>query len=175
MNRLQETEINELNEVMQEEVSNFTVDDINKVNWVFRKIKALKENIEQNNKLAQEEFNRIQAWKDSENKSLEDSVSYLSYLVQEYFKKLRAENPKAKLSTPYGKVTSRKTSKWNYSEEEVLTYLASNGYEELIRVKKEIDKTNLKKVFKDGVNSETGELLPGVEIVEEESISVKVE
>lgn len=175
MNKLQELEVNELNEVMQEEVTNFKVDSIEKANWVFRKIKALQENITQNNNLAEQEFNRIQAWKDKENKPLEDSIEYLSSLVKGYFINLRAEDPKAKLSTPYGKISTRKNTSWEYEEETVLTYLASNGYEELIRVKKEVDKANLKKVFKNGVNTETGEVLPGVQIEEVESINVKVE
>ena len=44
-----------------------------------------------------------------------------------------------------------------------------------IRVKTELDKTALKKFCKDGVNQETGEIVPGIRIEEVESVSIKVE
>lgn len=166
----------EILEVQEEQREGFKVNDIDSANWCFRKIRALQEKKNETNKLADEEAARIENWRKKENESAEISIAYFEFLLADYFRELRAKDPKAKVSTPYGKVTSRKSKKWNYiSEEETMNYLASNGYEDLIRVKKEIDKTNLKKTFKDGLNTETGEVLPGVEVGEEESISIKVE
>ena len=42
-----------------------------------------------------------------------------------------------------------------------------------IRVKEELDKTLFKKVCKNGVNQETGEIIPGVRIEEVETITLK--
>jgi len=44
-----------------------------------------------------------------------------------------------------------------------------------IRVKEELDKTSLKKEFKDGINPITGEIVPGITIEETESITIKAE
>jgi hypothetical protein len=68
-----------------------------------------------------------------------------------------------------------KSKKWLYEDEEALkNYVKDNGID-VIRIKEELDKTSLKKLFKDGVNQETGEILPGVMIEESETITVKAE
>ena len=46
---------------------------------------------------------------------------------------------------------------------------------DVIRVKEELDKTAFKKLCKDGVNQETGEVVPGVRVEVVESISIKAE
>lgn len=171
LNTLLQEELKEI-----EELEGFKITNIDEANWAFRKIRALKEEVKETNLLADKEIERINSWREKETKASIDNIEYFEGLLTEYYMKLRNENPKAKLNTPYGKVTSRKSKKWNYqNEEEILKYLKENEYSDLIRVKEDINKAELKKVFKDGVNKETGEVLPGVEIKEEESISVKVE
>lgn len=44
----------------------------------------------------------------------------------------------------------------------------------LFRGKEEIDKVKLKQIFKDGINSDTGEVLPSVRIEEIESMNIKL-
>ncbi|WP_461614341.1 host-nuclease inhibitor Gam family protein [Clostridium sp. Marseille-QA1073] len=153
----------------------FEVNGIDGVNWCFRKIRALKEKKEEIDRIANEELSRITTWRDKENEGIDNSIEYFEGLITEYYLKIKREDPKAKLSTPYGKVTSRKNSKWNYNEDEVKQWCKSSGHTELIRLKEELDKSTLKKTFKDGVDTETGEVIPGISIVEEESISIKVE
>ena len=46
---------------------------------------------------------------------------------------------------------------------------------EFVKVSEKLDKSELKKICKYGANPITGELIEGIEIVEEENISVKVE
>lgn len=176
MNTLLKSEIEEMDEVMQEEITKFTVDSLESANWCFRKIRALKAQVTETNSIADAEVSRIETWRKKENEAAESSISYFESLLTEYYRALKEENPKAKLSTPYGKVSSRKQKKWNYNnEEEIINYLTQNGYNNLLKIKQSIDKSNLKKEFKNGVNSETGELIPGIEITNEESISIKVE
>lgn len=159
-----------------EELEGFKITNIDEANWAFRKIRALKEEVKETNLLADKEKERIENWREKEIKTSMDNIEYFQGILTEYYMKLRSENPKAKLNTPYGKVTSRKSKKWNYqNEEEILKYLKENEHSDLIKVKEDINKAELKKVFRDGVNKETGEVLPGIEIKEEESISVKVE
>ncbi|NOH14839.1 host-nuclease inhibitor Gam family protein [Clostridium cochlearium] len=171
LNTLLQEELKEI-----EEIEGFKITNIDEANWAFRKIRALKEEVKETNLLADKEIERINSWREKETKASIDNIEYFEGLLTEYYTRLKAKDPKAKLNTPYGKVTSRKSKKWNYqNEEEILKYLKENEYSDLIRVKEDINKAELKKVFKDGVNKETGEVLPGVEIKEEESISVKVE
>ncbi|NFH48641.1 hypothetical protein FC976_15795 [Clostridium sporogenes] len=158
----------------------FKIKDLKGASWALRKIKECKESILEKEELAKIEKERIDNWLIEETKSDLTTLEYFNGLLVEYYKGLKQNDPKAKISTPYGKVTARKTKKWNYkNENEFLEYLTSNGYNNLIRVKKEIDKAKIKKEFsvKDGtvVNEETGEILPFIDIVEEETINVKVE
>ena len=53
--------------------------------------------------------------------------------------------------------------------------LSMEEYRTSKRIKEELDKAAIKKAFKDGVNTETGEYIPGITIEEIESITVKVE
>lgn len=158
-----------------EELEGFKITNIDEANWAFRKIRALKEEVKETNLLADKEIERINSWREKETKVSIDNIEYFQGILTEYYMKLRNENPKAKLNTPYGKVTSRKSKKYNWiNEEELLKYLKENNTK-LIRVREEINKIEFKKVYKNGVNEETGEVLPGIEIKEEESILIKVE
>lgn len=159
---------------------NFKIEDLKGASWALRKIKECKENILKNEKLYEIEKERIDNWLDNETKSDLVSIEYFNGLLLQYYKELKQNDPKAKITTPYGKVTSRKNKKWNYgNEEKLLKYLDSNGYKNLIRTKQEINKTSLKESFliKDGIvlDKNTGEVIPEISIVEEENINVKVE
>lgn len=174
--------INMLNALLKSEIDDidttetgFKVTDINSANWCFRKIRALNEEILQNKKLADSERERIDKWEKSESESAKNSIEYFNGLLTEYFLKLREQDPKAKVSTPYGKISSRKNCKWVYiNEQDLIKYLKEND-KQLIRIKEEIDKAQLKKKYKNGVNMDTGEVLPGVAVSNEENISIKVE
>lgn len=164
---------NEVEEVVEH--NGFKVTDIEGATWVFRKLRAYQVKKAEIDDLRAKEVERINLWHKQEIEQIEGNVAYFEGLITEYYMKLKQEDPKVKISTPYGKVSSRKTSKWNYqNEEETMKYLTSNGFNNLLRVKKELDKTELKKVFKNAVNQETGEIIPGIEITEEETIQVKV-
>lgn len=158
----------------------FKIEDLKGASWALRKIKDCKESILEKEELARVEKERIDNWLIEETKSDLVSLEYFSGLLLQYYKELKQKDPKAKITTPYGKVTARKNKKWNYGNEEtLLKYLNSNGYKNLIRTKQEINKTGLKESFliKDGIvlDKNTGEVIPEISIVEEENISVKVE
>lgn len=157
----------------------FKIEDLKGASWALRKIKECKESILEKEELAKIEKERIDKWLLDESKSDLTTLEYFNGLLVEYYKELKQKDLKAKISTPYGKVTSRKNKKWNYGNEEtLLKYLNSNGYKNLIRTKQEINKTGLKETFliKDGIvlDKNTGEVIPEISIVEEENINVKV-
>lgn len=161
---------NDLYEVKEQ----FEVSDLQGATWCFRKLRAIEEKVEEVTSVAALEIDRITEWLKDEVESLESDKAYFEGLLNEYYVKERAKDKKFKLSTPYGKVTARKTKKWTYDDEVVKAYVKA---EELpfIRIKEELDKVAIKKAFKDGVNIQTGEYIPGITIEEVESITVKVE
>ncbi|WP_125153135.1 host-nuclease inhibitor Gam family protein [Clostridium rectalis] len=170
INKLLKNEIDEL-----QEVQGFKVDSLDSANWCFRKIRALQEQVRENKALAEQEKERINAWERKENELAESNIVYFETILTEYYRKLKEENPKAKVNTPYGKISSRKSKKWSYNDKEVIEWAAKNGYDDLIRLKEELDKSTIKKTFKDGIDTNTGEIIPGIEITEEEKITIKVE
>lgn len=165
----------ELKEIEGQEYEGFKVENIDQVNWCFRKLRALKAKINETKELAVKEKERIDEWEKSESKSADNSIAFFEGLLSEYFVKLRQADPKAKVSTPYGKISSRKSTKWNYTDEgELLSYLKENDAT-LVKIKESVDRTELKKKYKDGIDKETGEILPGVSVAKEENISIKVD
>ena len=129
--------------------------------------------------LADSERTRIETWEQSELKKVQGSKEFFNGLLLQYAAEQRANDPKFKLSTPYGKLGYRKQQpKWSYDEAAVLKFLEENNIEDLIRVKKEIDKATLKKSVKvmDGkaVIADTGEVIEGINIIEQED-ALKIE
>lgn len=161
----------ELEELEVEE--SFKVTDLEGANWCFRKLRALNSKIEENNKTADNEVERIEKWRNIENEKHNDSKRYFEFLITDYYRRLRKEDPKAKLTTPHGKITTRKTKQWNYiNEDEILKYLKENN-PNLIKTKEEVDKAELKKLYKGGVDQDTGEMVPGIEVIPQETILIK--
>ena len=163
-----------LSQDLQEQREDFKIENLEGCTWAFRKIRAIENKKAEIEAIAAAEIERISNWKEQELKQYESDKEFFEGLLSAYYVEEKTKDKKFKLSTPYGKVTSRKNKKWFYEEEQLIDYLDMedpNG----VRVKKEIDKTYLKDKYKDGVNQETGEILPFVRIEEIESISVKAE
>lgn len=154
---------------MGEEKEKFEVNSLSSADWALRKIKELEANIKQNNDFAGSEKIRLEQWLESENHKYRESIEYFNGLLSHYLQELRKDNPKAKISTPHGTVSTRKNPKqWTYSDD-VLAELEEKEMFEFIRIKKEVDKKELKKVLSvtdDGivVNSD-GEVIKGVAVV----------
>ena len=163
-----------LENTLVEEREGFKIDSLESATWALKKLRAIENKETEIKALAEEEIEVIANWRDKELDKYSKDKEYFNYLLQEYFKAEKAKDKKFKLSTPYGKVTSRKASKWIYKEDVLKDYIRANDLP-FIRVKEEIDKAGIKKCFKDGINQETGEIIPGIVIEEEETISIKVE
>ena len=164
---------------MGEEKEKFEVNSLSSADWAIRKIKELEANIKQNNDFAEAEKIRLEQWLESENRKYQESIEYFNGLLSYYLQELRKDNPKAKISTPHGTVSTRKNPKqWTYSDD-VLAALEEKEMFEFIRIKKEVDKKELKKVLSvtdDGivVNSD-GEVIKGVSVVDGgEVMTVKI-
>ena len=162
-------------DLKEETKEGFKIESLEGATWAFRKLRAIANKKTEIEVVASEEIARVEAWKKSEVEKYESDTEYFESLISTYFFEERSKDKKFKLSTPYGKVSTRKASKWIYEDEEALKQYVKDNEIDAIRIKEELDKTNLKKICKDGVNHETGELLPGVTIEDTETITVKVE
>lgn len=162
-----------LENVLEEVREEFKINDLSSANWAFKKLRAIGEKINKIKEAAEKEHLIIEEWEVREVKALEKEKEYFEGLINAYYIEERAIDKKFKLSTPYGKVTARKSKKWTYDDEVVKEYIKAENLP-YIKVKEELDKTGLKKEFKDGINPMTGEIIPGITIEEVENISIKV-
>ena len=141
-----------LNQDLQEQREGFKIENLEGCTWAFRKIRAIENKKTEIEAIAAAEIERINNWKEQELKQYEGDKEFFEGLLTNYYIEEKAQDKKFKLSTPYGKVTSRKTKKWFYEEEQLIDYLDMEDPKG-VRVKKEIDKTYLKDKYKDGALS----------------------
>ncbi|MCX7951038.1 MAG: host-nuclease inhibitor Gam family protein, partial [Clostridiales bacterium] len=165
-----------------EEKEQFKVKDIDQANWCLRKISALKKQETELTELRNKEIQRIENWHKKEIEKTENSIKFFEGLLEAYARSERETNPKFKLSTPYGKVAFRKQQpKWNYDDETLLKFLKQAGKTEFIRIKEEVNKTELKKKLKvagELVVDDNGEIIEGITVEEQPDkvvIDVEVE
>lgn len=169
-----------LNDFIEKEEFNedegFRITDEGKADWAVRKIAENKQEIDRIKDFAKERIEQIKRWEESETESLENNIDFLESLLQEYL--YNTEQKRVKL--PSGSVHIRKQQpKWVYNDDAVLKSLESSKMDEFIRIKKEVNKAELRKnvevVGNKVVNKETGEVIDGIEIVErEEKLNVRL-
>lgn len=154
------------------EKEKFEVKDISGASWVLRKLSALKKKDNEIKLLADEELERINSWRDRELKANEGSREYLEGLLTKFYSEQLEVDEKFKISTPYGRVSTRKQQPAiEYRDEEVIAWLERNDNVELIRIKKEIDKVALKSkmtISGDCMIDENGTVVDGVVVLQRE-------
>lgn len=169
-----------MNELREEQLKEpiqqgFIIDDIQKATWALKKIKAIEEKQQQLKQIKEYEIETIEKWFNKEVAEINRDKMNLETLLHMYYKENKEKDKKFKVSTPYGSISLRKSKKWHYQDEkELINYLKESNNTELIRVKVELDKAKIKATFKDGINHETGEILPSVYIEEVETVNIKI-
>ena len=127
-------------------VDGFTIDNLNKASWAVAKILEDGARITQRAQLAKEFKSRIDTWLISANKQDEDSISYLSFLLEPYVKNeiSKLHNSKT-LSLPTGLASLRKLPDRLdiLDNNEALSYCETE-HPQAIVIKKELDKSILK-------------------------------
>ena len=148
---------------------------------VLEEISRLKKEIRQKEELAEKRIQQIEQWKKSAVSALEGRINWLTDALESYFRKLREKDPKLKThSLPFGKLQMRKQRpKWKYDDDKLLKSV-KRVIPEVIRVKEEVDKIELKNRVKivnnTPINPDTGEIIEGIVIEERpEKFSIKVE
>ena len=177
MDVLYEMELQEALETSETQ-ERFRIDNLEAANWAFRKLAAIERKRKEIQELANKEIERIKEWQEREERSLDNSKEYFEGLLTEYFAREREKDPKFKISTPYGKVSARKQQpKWHYDEAKLIEWLKENN-KDLLRVKYEPDKNEIKRVYKvvgTNVVTDDGEIVEGITIEERpEKITIKV-
>lgn len=182
MNKLQEVELEEMDSV-ESEFNKFEINDIDSLNWAFRKLSALKSKEKETKQLADKERIRITSWEQSELSHVRSSIEFFETMAAQYHMKQLAEDPKSKtISTPYGKVksTTSKAQPDKYNEEQLLEFVKNNELpfvETVEKLKWGELKKSLQVVELNGqqvVVDVSGQFVPGA-IVKPQSTTFKVE
>lgn len=167
-------------EEAEEQTQAFVIDDDKKASWALKKYKLLEIEEERKKNLVKDEIDRLKLWLETEQGKIDKKKGYLEQMLGGYLMELRKNDPKAKVDTPYGTVSTRKNpDKWIYEDVAVIKFLHDAEMEEFIRVKEEVDKTPLKKALKvvDGkAYTEAGEEVQGISVESAgEKIVIKAE
>ena len=165
---------------MEVEKEKFVIDSDSKADWALQKIKEHKETIQKKEQLAEQRINQIKDWLEDETGTIEKKIEHLEYLLYEYAENIKEDDPDFKTKKlPFGKLQFRKQRpKWQYKDD-LLEY-AEESMPDIVNTKKSVNKRELKKKCEvvDGkvINTETGEVVKGVEVKERgEKFSVKVD
>ena len=183
MNELTKNELQCIPSEAEKEV--FVIKDLSGLNWAFKKMRALKLKVNEINEVANNDIDIINDWREKELEKYESDLSYFEYKISEYHENELLKDPKRKsISTPYGKVTSRRTSEQpeKTDSEAIKRYLLENE-PNLIKtvIKEEIMWSELKSTLSIvEINGEkkiidsNGIEVPGI-VVKEENVKIKVE
>jgi hypothetical protein len=165
-NILDEIELEEFEEIPPEVKERFKIDCLDKANWAIRKLKAFNAHQKEIDILATNEIERIKTWQEKEQKNTDSSSEFFKFLLTEYLYKCRETDKKFKISTPYGKVSTKKQqSKWEFIDKELLMKWLVDNNENLIRTKEEPALDLIKKEFRilgTEVIDSNGEIVPGI-------------
>ena len=155
----------------------FVVDSLSSADWVMRKIKENKDRSGEIIDYAKEEIQRLQKFIKKEEMKRDNNTAYLEHLLENYLLQRREEDPNFKLKTVTGTASTRKSTSWNYDEDKLIDFLKKNDMTEFIRVKEEVNKADFKKAAKvtdsGVVVTEAGEVIDGVEVTQEEKLSIR--
>lgn len=186
MNQIIDYELIELETPKEFEhvVQRFIIQDVEQLNWAFRKLRAINKKQTEIESLAQAEYDRIKNWEIENTKKLKDSREYFEGLIEEYAQEKRNKDENYKKdSTPYGELIFRKQQpEYVYDDEkteELIQYLQNQGRDDLLRYKTEINKADIKKAFAQQgdtlVDETTGEIIPHIQVIErEDKLNIKV-
>lgn len=167
-------------EEAEDQAQAFVIDDDKKASWALKKYKLLEIEEDRKAKLVKDEIDRLKLWLENEQGKIDKKKAGLEQMLGAYLMDLRKDDPKAKVDTPYGTVSTRKNpDKWTYEDQAVIKFLHEADMSEFIRVKEEIDKTPLKKALRvlDGkAYTEAGEEVAGISVESNgEKIVIKAE
>lgn len=156
-----------------EDRERFQITDDSQAAWAMRKLLALRTKMQANEKIADYERTRIDAWLEHENGKYTNDVAYFEAILTQYARQQREADNRKTIETPYGMVKSRATqNKFRILDEQAFLDWAEANMPEAINVKR----TPALSVLKENVTVEKtdslglvamlehGEIIPGVTV-----------
>lgn len=143
-----------------DERERFRIDGPNTAEWALRKLARIEHQLAEDELVAQDEQERIDAWLRERSSAAERDASYFRSILTEWHREVLAEDPKKKTITlPAGVLKARKRPDTVdvVDFDALKDFAEGNGRLELLRVKVEPDKPAIKKAV-----IEAGEAVPGV-------------
>lgn len=170
----------EVYEAVGDERDKWRIRDEEGANKYMRIVRSLEGQVAEVNKMRKAEVERIDAFYQGQREEIDGKAEFFRQLLVDWYNRQRAANPKYQLKTPWGKVTSRRTKSPQWLDEpQTLAWLKASGHTDLVKVEESIRKADLKKAMNEAdghyIDPATGEIVPGVEVIEKVSVTVKTE
>lgn len=170
----------EVYEAMGDERDKWRIRDEEGANKYMRIVRSLEGQMAEADKMRKAEVDRIEAFYQGQREEIDGKAEFFRWLLVDWYNRQREINPKYQLKTPWGKVTSRRTKSPQWLDENMtLAWLKASGHGDLVKVEESIRKADLKKAMNEAdghyIDPATGEIVPGVEVVEKVSVTVKTE
>jgi phage host-nuclease inhibitor protein Gam len=147
----------------------FVVDSMEKAIWAMRKIANIDLSVEEVNKAADAEIERINAWRDEEVRIISSQRKFFEGLLEGYHRRIMAENPKKKtIKLPHGQLQIRAQKPDFIRDDEKIIKWAEKEMPKVVIRKPKLDWSALKDSLKvDGsmAFSSNGEIIPGITVV----------
>jgi hypothetical protein len=136
MDALRQIDFNEAMTMTEEEKQRFEVKDNAGADWCLRKIKALKEQQDENGQLAEAEVKRIMDWLNGQNEKLQNNIAFFESLLIQYHIGIYNEDAKKKtISLPHGKLKARaQQPEFIRDDKKLVEYLKNTGQSNLVEV-----------------------------------------
>jgi phage host-nuclease inhibitor protein Gam len=159
------------------ESEGFAIDNDQKAEWALRKIREHRADASRMAMVCDAEIERYGQIKKDAAEKCERSCSYLESLLYDYFSTVphKATKTQEFYKLPTG-VLKKKIREPEYvrADAEILAWLNEQGMKDYIEVKPSLKWADLKKVIaangETAVYPETGEIIPGVKVVEREPV-----
>lgn len=169
----------------------FRIDSKEMAIWALRKLANIERNRNDSRTAAQAEIERIQAWLADEEKKADQERGFFEFHLEDYHRRVLAENPKAKtIKLPHGELQLRTQQPDYEKNDNVLLFWAMKNMRHLItfpnwiRPDPKLDWAELKKTIEVketpvinqetgevidrklvAINQETGEIVPGLVVI----------
>lgn len=175
-----EAEVKELGIEIENE--RFAITNDEQANFFLRRLQDIRSEKDKINTTCNNEIERFVAkvnnFRAKEILSLENTENYFSVLLESYAKKQLEGSKKKSLKLPFGTMSFKKGQrKMVYDDEALMTFIKTNGLNDYIRTKEEINKADLKKAIvttDEGTVVLNGQVVDGITTTPgEESFSIK--
>ena len=172
MDALRKMDFDEAINMTEEEKQGFKITDGSSADWCLRKVRALKEQQDENTQLAMAEIERITEWVTGENGKLQNGIIFFENLLIQYHMliyRYRVDDKKKTISLPHGKLKARaQQPEFIRDDVKLVEYLRNTGRTNFIKVIEKPEWDEFKKIVEvaiDGktvVDTQTGEIVEGV-------------